>query len=228
MKVSVIIPSHNRPEYLREAIQSALDQDWRDKEIIVIDDGSTEDMLGVEKWARSWGVQFYFKANGGISSVMNLALDLIDSELITVIHDDDKFHDEVSLSARVAPFIFDPDLEVVWTQAVDIDKDGKEIGFHKAGPPDKELIWRADYLYMPCFCWKPSIHKKIGPFDERLISNEDYPFKIKCIMECKCFFVERPTLKYRRHPQNKSTVNAGLMDHYRDIFMADLKRRYGR
>lgn len=67
--VSVIIPVYNSERYLAEAIESVLSQTHRSIEVIVVDDGSTDDSAQIVKRYRS--VQYYFQPHGGIGSALN-------------------------------------------------------------------------------------------------------------------------------------------------------------
>ena len=72
--VSIVIPVYNGANFLREAIDSALSQSYKNIEIIVINDGS-DDANETDKIARSYGdtIQYFHKKNGGVASALNLA-----------------------------------------------------------------------------------------------------------------------------------------------------------
>jgi len=71
--ISIIIPVYNCERYIAEAIESALNQTWEDKEIIVIDDGSTD---GTAEIAKSYKVIYIYKPNGGTGSALNMGIKL--------------------------------------------------------------------------------------------------------------------------------------------------------
>jgi len=69
-KVSVVIPTYNRRDFVREAIASVLAQTFRDFELLVIDDGSNDDTATVVQECD--GVRYVFQANRGVSAARNL------------------------------------------------------------------------------------------------------------------------------------------------------------
>ena len=78
-KVSIVIPVFNGENYLHEAIDSALAQTYKNCEIIVVNDGSTDN---TEAIAKSYGnkIRYFRKENGGGSSALNLGIDNMEGE----------------------------------------------------------------------------------------------------------------------------------------------------
>lgn len=87
--VSILIPAYNAEEWIGEAIQSALDQTWQQKEIIVIDDGSTD---GTGAIARSFGsrIRLISTQNRGLSAAVNLAIREAQGDYIQELDADDR------------------------------------------------------------------------------------------------------------------------------------------
>ena len=91
-KVSVVIPVYNGSNYLREAIDSALRQTYGNIEIIVVNDGSTDDGT-TEKVARSFGnrIRYLIKENGGVASALNVGIKEMTGEYFAWLSHDDLF-----------------------------------------------------------------------------------------------------------------------------------------
>ncbi len=85
-RVSVIITTFNRRQFLKEALASVLAQDYSDREIIVVDDGSTD---GSRDEAAGLPVKYVWKENGGISSARNAGLDIARGDCIAFLDVDD-------------------------------------------------------------------------------------------------------------------------------------------
>ena len=200
MKVSAITPTYGRAEFLREAIASFLSQDYPDKEMVVVDDGSETDYAEqAVKKANDSRIIFRKIPHSGQPGATNACIEAASGEVVTVLHDDDVFENEKSLSARAAPFALNPDIEVVWTGYREVinGKAGEPIS---ACPPNVEMIWETDYICFPTMAWKKNIHDRIGMFPAELpIMNMDWWFKIKCLMECWCYAIPDSTLRYRIH-----------------------------
>ena len=91
-KVSIIIPVYNGSDYLKEAIDSALCQTYKNCEILVINDGST-DSGKTEEIAHSYGdkIRYIYKDNGGVSSALNLGIKEMKGEYFSWLSHDDKY-----------------------------------------------------------------------------------------------------------------------------------------
>lgn len=91
--VSIIIPVYNGSNYLREAIESALAQTYKNCEILVINDGSTDNDES-EKIAQSYSdrIRYFKKSNGGVSSALNYAFEKMNGEWFSWLSHDDLYH----------------------------------------------------------------------------------------------------------------------------------------
>ena len=90
--VSIIIPVYNGSDYVSEAINSALDQTYKNLEVIVINDGSTDEGK-TEEIVLSFGnrIRYYAKPNGGVSSALNLGISVMKGEYFSWLSHDDKY-----------------------------------------------------------------------------------------------------------------------------------------
>jgi glycosyltransferase involved in cell wall biosynthesis len=101
-KVSIVIPVYNGSNYLKEAIDSALAQTYKNIEIIVVNDGST-DNGATEKIAKSYGkkIRYYSKENGGVATALNLGIEKMKGEYFSWLsHDDLYYPDKVEKQIR--------------------------------------------------------------------------------------------------------------------------------
>lgn len=94
-KVSIIIPVFNGSNYVREAIDSALAQTYRNCEVIVVNDGST-DRGETDKIAKSYGnkIRYVYKENGGVASALNAGIREMTGEYFSWLSHDDLYHPE--------------------------------------------------------------------------------------------------------------------------------------
>ena len=96
--VSILIPAYNAQEWLADTIGSALAQSWPRKEIIVIDDGSTDQTLGVAQRFEPSGVQVFTQTNQGVCAARNRAISLSRGDYIQWLDADDLLHpDKIAL-----------------------------------------------------------------------------------------------------------------------------------
>ena len=104
--VSIIVPIYNKEKYLEKCLDSILGQTYRDLEIILVDDGSTDNSLAIcqhyaEKDPR---IKIYHKPNGGVSSARNLGLEKSTGTLISFADPDDSLHAECIGRITTQPF----------------------------------------------------------------------------------------------------------------------------
>lgn len=91
-KVSIVIPVYNGANYVARAINSALNQTWDNKEVIVVNDGST-DHGNTEKAAAAFGsrIRYIAKPNGGVASALNLGIQEMTGEHFSWLSHDDLY-----------------------------------------------------------------------------------------------------------------------------------------
>lgn len=92
-KVSIVIPVYNGSNYLKEAIESALTQTYKNIEVIVVNDGSN-DNGATEKIAMSYGerIRFYKKENGGVATALNFGIQKMTGEYFSWLSHDDMYY----------------------------------------------------------------------------------------------------------------------------------------
>ncbi len=87
--VSILIPAHNAEKWVTDTIRSAVAQTWKRKEIIVVDDGSTDQTLAVARQFESKSVRIVASKNQGAAATRNLALQLSQGDYIQYLDADD-------------------------------------------------------------------------------------------------------------------------------------------
>jgi glycosyltransferase involved in cell wall biosynthesis len=138
MRISIVITNYNFGRYIGDAIQSALDLRWPDKEIIVADDGSTDDSRAV---IESFGQRFktVYKANGGQPSAANAAFPLTTGEIVFFLDSDDLL---LPQAAEVVARVWDGMTAKVQFPSIVVDQAGTDTGrswphFHHSYAPER-------------------------------------------------------------------------------------------
>ena len=140
-RVSVIIPTYNRANLVCRAIDSALAQTHPDIEIIVVDDGSTDDTA--ERLAiYDQRIRVIRQPNAGVGAARNSGIALAGGEFIAFLDSDDDWL-PWKLSAQIAAFQQRPELQFTCTDAMVIDRDGKFL-FERC-----LRRYYPNYLYLP-------------------------------------------------------------------------------
>ena len=140
-KFSVIIPTYNRANYVVEAVESVLQQTYQGFELIVVNDGSTDDTAEV---IRRFGdrIRYMEKANGGKASAVNLGLKYMTGEYVWILDDDDIALPN-KLELHAAQFAADPDLKFVYTGYESIEGERSDVpvrSFEARMPPLCDMV----------------------------------------------------------------------------------------
>lgn len=215
--VSIILPSYNYEDYIGKSIDSVLDQNYHNWELIIIDDGSTDNSVNIIKRYKDKRIHLFTQKNQGVSKTLNRGIKLSKGKYICFLDADDKYHPE-KLSSQVK--CMDSGFDIVTTQVQVIDdKDEKSPIEHfnvTWNLYDKEEIFGrnkvANFLYKNYFCKSSLMIKKelfdqYGYFDTRLLTAYDLDLWLKMIQNAQITRVEKVLTYYRWHNKNETTVN---------------------
>lgn len=190
-KVSVIIPTYNRSELLKEAVASVLRQSFDNIEVIVVDDGSTDDTSSVVKAIKDSRVRYFYKSNGGVSIARNFGLSKADSEYIAFLDSDDLWP-ENHLQIMIEKLQAKPDYGATYCITVLQLSDGSAI---KSENPARCRSGRiTKYLFQNSVIWPSAsvLRKEMTgdiSFDELLNDSEDSDFFLRLSMRIKFLFI---------------------------------------
>ena len=125
--VSIITPTFNRAEFIEQAVKSVLGQTYPNFELLIVDDGSTDDTRKrLDNVLEDPRVLYFYQPNQGQSVARNLALSHAKGELICFL-DSDNYWPENKLENQIALLSDNPDVDVVYGDAVTIDEHGREV-----------------------------------------------------------------------------------------------------
>jgi glycosyltransferase involved in cell wall biosynthesis len=206
-KASIIIPVFNGGDYLREAIDSAINQTYQNKEIIVVNDGSNDDGR-TDAIARSYNDKIVYleKSNGGVASALNLGIANMKGDYFSWLsHDDTYYPEKLSSQIEYLSSLEDPTAIIICGFAI-IDKNGNTI--HCVNP---RKTFTQEQLRVPLFALLHGqvngccllIHKshfhKAGLFDERLLRTQDFDLWFKMMRDARVECHENVLCGIRTH-----------------------------
>lgn len=207
-KISVIIPTYNRSGMLRQAISSVLAQTERDFEIIVVDDGSTDDTHSVVGAMEDERISYFYKSNGGPASARNFGLSKATGEYVAFLDHDDLWpqnYVEVMLSYLEN----NSEFGAAYSPITVIRPDGGKVESYKR--PEGKSGWIALDLFKHGFVWTSAtlIRREVLKnfyFDESLKrSYEDGDFFLRLSMKTQFLFVKDVEAVRRSRTENLST-----------------------
>ncbi len=203
--VSVCIPTYNRRDYLKETLQSIFAQTYKDYEIVIVDDGSTD---STEEMIKQLGcnIRYHWQENAGDAAARNKLIELAVGKYITFPDSDDLLApDAIERLAGVIQRENEP--IIVYGPYLRIDQYGNVIG------KDKRKLYSgfvAKYLFQDIFVhtsgsmFPKSILEEAGGFDTSLPVCSDYDLWLRLSLKYRFAALSQPTFKRRRHPGNLS------------------------
>jgi glycosyltransferase involved in cell wall biosynthesis len=181
--ISVIIPTYNRARLLKETIDSVLKQNFQNFELIVVDDGSTDNTGEILSDYKDH-IQVLAQKNKGVSAARNLGISKAKGEFIAFLDSDDLWLPE-KLTAQVDFFQSHPDALVCQTEEIWI-RNGKRVNPKKRHKKYSGMIFEQSLplcIVSPsAVMMRKSLFEKVGLFDEHLPACEDYDLwlRISC------------------------------------------------
>ena len=211
--LSVIIPTYNRADYIALTIESVLKQTYDNIEVIVIDDGSTDNTAQVVKpFARK--VRYVLQANAERGASRNHGLRLAKGKYIAFLDSDDLWLPDKA-AAGIHFLERNPEVGLLCTDALQINGSGKETGTLRAHGMSGRVTGRLlqkNFVIMPTHLARTSVVREIGGFREEreLSGSEDWEMWVRLSIVADVAYIPEITAKYRVHTANTMSSAAGM------------------
>ncbi len=225
-KVSVIIPAYNAMTYLSETLQSVIRQTFSDFEVLIVNDGSTDQ---IEQWVAGLSeprVKLISQVNQGVSAARNTGITHAQGEYIAFLDADDLW-EPTKLEKQVYSLEKNPAIGLVYTWTAFIDESAKPTGVfiisHAEGNVWEQIVVRdmistgsSPMIRRDCFA-------KVGGFDPQISGGEDRELWSR-IAACYPFAVIKECLTlYRRHPNNTTKNCQKMVQQLRQVIEKTFK-----
>lgn len=216
--ISVIIPTYNRCNFLKEAIESVLNQKYKNLELIVIDDGSSDNTKEIIKDYKN-KLKYIYQPNKGVSSARNVGIKESSGEFIAFLDSDDLWLPK-KLSTQVTFFQENKDAIICYTDEIWI-RNGVRVNQCKKHTKYSGFIFDKSLplciISPSSVMMKKEIFEKVGYFDEALPACEDYDLWLRITLHFPVYFIPTPLIiKRGGHIDQLSTKYWGL-DRFRII-----------
>ena len=224
--VAVVIPVYNRAEGVRNAVDSVLAQTRAPQEVIVVDDGSTDDTFQV---LSSYGqkIKALRQRNQGVSAARNRGVAAAQSEWIAFLDADDIWHKD-KLEKQIAFIRENPTVQIVQTDEVWIRRGRRVNPMKKHQKHDGNIFEHCLPLCCVTVCsviMKKELFEKVGGFDEELPACEDYDLWLRIAKDTPIYLMREKLLThYVGHAGQLSNKYWG-MDRFRVYALEKLIRK---
>lgn len=232
--VSIVIPVYNGANYMREAIDSAINQTYDNLEIIVVNDGST-DNGETEKIALSYGdkIKYYKKENGGCASALNYGISKMQGEWFSWLSHDDVYCPEKIQSAVdcINEKEFQNSKAIVMCSSCVIDENGKQV-LSRTGN-NKDIFYTSTQMFNTFMSGKSlngcallipkSALDEAGEFSSDYVYILDWIYWIELSLLGYGFYESREVLaKNRRHKEQVSVKKRDLLRKETEMYLLSL------
>lgn len=218
MKVSIVIPTFNAEKYLPECVESALNQTYKEKEVIVVDDGSTDNSLEVLRKYEG-RITIISKKNGGTASALNTGIKKMSGEWFKWLSADDALYpNALEELISEAKKLKNKKKYILYSNYDIINEKGKKIrqfiepDYNNFSPFDANVILLDHYVGNGT---TSLIHKsaldEFGFFDETIGYGEDYELWLRfCLLYgCRLHLVPKILARYRVHEKQLTQKKVG-------------------
>jgi glycosyltransferase involved in cell wall biosynthesis len=213
-EVSVIIPTYNSAQYVIEAVESVLAQTWRDFEVLVIDDGSTDDTEQVMRRYEA-PVRYLRQANGGVAVARNRGIAESLGRYVAFLDADDTWLSH-KLARQMEALRQQPRQRACYSAFTVVDADLNPIGISRSqrqGTALEDLLTHGNVIGSICtvLCDR-SLFDLVGGFDPALSQCADWDMWVRLAAQTEFLYIDEPLVTYRQHGTNMSR-NAPLLEH---------------
>lgn len=229
-KVSIVIPVYNGSNFLREAVDSAINQIYENIEIIIVNDGSS-DNGATRDIAKSYGdkIRYFEKENGGVATALNIGIrEMVGDYFSWLSHDDVYYPNKIQFQINELRNIVNRDV-IQYSGWTSIDEESKTISEcdladnHSISNLQRPLYSLLNGIIHGCSLLIPkSCFLKIGTFDENLRTTQDYALWFKFLHQTPILFNSQILIKSRIHNLQTSKI-VGNFDEENKLWINILK-----
>jgi len=238
--ISVVMPVYDAcrsdKRHFLCALESIANQSYTNVELIVVDDGSTDDSRQVYNDFLSTRpdlcARYLSKKNSGQSSARNFGVQYCRGEYIAFIDQDDEWY--YNKLEQVVPWLKDKRIDVLYTDADTIDREGNVVqerihqnlfvGWPHPKMSIEDILFKDIFVMPGVMIMKKETFEKVGGFDEHLSGYEDDDLFLRLFENSRIFYLPVPTLRWRFHSDNFSLSSRMLVS--RSYYWRKLLKNY--
>ena len=242
--VSIVIPCYNGEKFLKDALDALLMQTYRDIEVIVVDDGSTDSSSSIiKKYIKYFDergkiLRYIFQNNAGQASAMNTGLKEVHGEFL-LWQDADDYYSKNAVEIMVGYMKAHPNLMIARGEVNYIDEEnGAVVGVGKSNNPHNENVFDSYVFETDSYCFPGIFITRMKYFDSRIKDRKIYESRagqnwqliLPLVYGAKCGYIDKVIYNYRITRGSHSRSVAGLSnllkrcDSHEDVLISTIKK----
>ncbi len=215
-KITVYIAAYNYATYIAESIDSVIKQTHSDWELIIINDGSTDNTKEVIEQYDHPNIRVVHQENKGLNVTNNIALRLARGEYIMRLDADD-FLDENALLILSSTLDKKKDVDLVYPDYYLVDTAGKVLDLVRRKKIDEEVQLLDLPAHGACTIFRTSILRQLGGYIEDYSCQDGYELWLRFIQRFKPYNLNIPLFYYRQHSESLTTNESRILETRRQI-----------
>lgn len=222
--VTVYVTNHNYAKYISQSVDSVLSQTMTDYELIVIDDGSTDDSRAIiERYSNVPGVRIINQERKGLNITNNIALRVARGKYLMRLDADD-WLDANALLILSNALENDPELGLVFPDYYLVDRNGHVLGLERRHAFDRDVSLLDQPAHGACTMIRRDYLLDLGGYDESFACQDGYDLWLKFIDIHKIKNVNLPLFYYRQHGSNLTQNESRILSTRAEIKRAHVER----
>lgn len=201
--ISIITPCYNHEKYIKDFINSLINQSYSNWELIIVDDCSKDNSVEIIKTIKDSRIHLFKQSfNQGPGAALNKAFSESKGDIIVDMASDDMLKNDY-FDFIIKKFNENPEIGVIYS-TVDAMDDKNKVYDHwtldiKNNRYEylKEMFYRFNTFFSPGMAVRRDIYKKIYPMDISMVQHQDYQWHIIFLMNTECFVSEKAYVLYR-------------------------------
>ena len=220
--VTVFLPTFNNEKWLKESIESILSQTYRNIELIIVDDSTTDRIKKiVDTYLNKGNVRYFHRENiTGLASAHNFCIDHMNGDWLKIMSSDD-----ILLPDAIENFVkyaHSKKSKILYPDVQYINEIGNSIGTRiqqEFDNPEKleEYLWLYQIIISVSLFYHKSCFDTVGKFDETLIETFDYKWISQATVLHNCRFTHIPKILFKFRLHKKQTSFEHSKQHLSDV-----------
>lgn len=220
MRLSIVVPSFNQARFLKACLDSILNQNYSDVEVLVMDGGSTDESVSILK---SYGDRIIWvsEPDGGQAAGVNKGINRASGEVIGWLNSDDVYYPGV-FKTVMKVFEEHPEINVIYGHADHINEDGSYREDYYTEPWDYERLKEICYICQPAVFFRRKTVMEVGLLNPERQFAMDYDLWLRLGKTEQFHFIKKKFAGSRLYPQNKTLgsvekVHIDIMDTVKEV-----------